>query len=56
MIEMALEGMRELAGVGLRYPIPIHGAEHDPSAALGRAYPQTAESRGRKSREQSQAS
>ncbi|MEE9202175.1 MAG: DUF169 domain-containing protein, partial [Dehalococcoidia bacterium] len=53
MVEQALEGMRELAGVGLRYPIPIHGAEHDPSAALGRAYPQTAEKRAQKSRERS---
>ena len=48
MVEKALVGMRELAGVGLRYPIPIHGAEHDPGAALGRAYPQTAEKRAKK--------
>jgi len=39
MVERAIEGMRRLSAVGLRFPIPFHGAEIDPSSALSRAYP-----------------
>jgi uncharacterized protein (DUF169 family) len=39
LLEKALEGMQKLSAVGLRLPIPFHGAEGDPSAALAFAYP-----------------
>ncbi|MEE8397967.1 MAG: DUF169 domain-containing protein [Desulfobacterales bacterium] len=39
LVETALEGMRRLSAVGLRLPIPIHGAEGDPQIALSAAYP-----------------
>ena len=41
----AVEGMRELATVGLRSPIPVWGAECDPLPTLARAYPALAERR-----------
>lgn len=39
MVSQAVEGLNILSKLGLRLPIPLHGAEHDPSPALGRAYP-----------------
>jgi len=39
LIETALEGLRRLSAVGLRLPIPFHGAEFDPAPALALAYP-----------------
>lgn len=39
MVQTAIDGLKKLSAVGLRMPIPMHGAEHDPSPALGRAYP-----------------
>lgn len=39
MVEKAIEGLRKLSAVGLRLPIPFHGAECDPSPALAAAYP-----------------
>jgi len=39
MVQTALEGMKRLSAVGLRLPIPIHGAEGDPQTALSAAYP-----------------
>ncbi len=45
LVEKAVEGMRKLAAVGLRMPIPIHGAECDPSPALAAAYPESSEYR-----------
>jgi len=42
LVETAIEGMKRLSAVGLRLPIPIHGAEHDPRPALARAYPKSA--------------
>ncbi len=38
-LEIAIEGLQRLSAVGLRYPIPIHGAECDPGPALSKAYP-----------------
>ncbi len=37
-LEIAIEGLRQLSAVGMRYPIPIHGAECDPLPSLARAY------------------
>ena len=39
LVETAVEGLRKLSKVGLRLPIPFHGAEFDPSQALAMAYP-----------------
>ncbi|MBW2202067.1 MAG: DUF169 domain-containing protein [Deltaproteobacteria bacterium] len=39
LVETALEGSRRLSKVGLRLPIPFHGAEFDPEPALALAYP-----------------
>jgi uncharacterized protein (DUF169 family) len=39
LVEKAIEGMLKLSAVSLRLPIPLHGAEHDPKAALSLAYP-----------------
>ena len=39
LVKTAIEGMHQLSAVGLRLPIPIHGAEHDPEPSLTRAYP-----------------
>jgi len=46
MVEKAIEGMHGLSRAGLRYPIPFHGAECDPGAALGRAYPGSQPAKG----------
>ena len=37
-VARAIEGLRGLAKVGLRYPIPFYGSEGDASAPLERAY------------------
>lgn len=39
LVETVLDGLGKLAAVGLRLPIPIHGAEGDPQQALAAAYP-----------------
>jgi len=48
LLDSAIEGMQQLWAVGLRYPIPLYGAECDPLPTLGRAYPQILERRRRK--------
>ena len=39
LMEKAVKGLQKLSAVGLRLPIPFHGAEHDPKSALSAAYP-----------------
>ncbi len=45
MVEKAVLGLEKLSRVGLRFPIPLHGAECDPLPALTRAYPDSAKRR-----------
>ncbi len=45
MIEKAIEGMQKLAALGIRYPIPVYGAECDPLPALSRTDPKLSERR-----------
>jgi len=39
IVGKAIEGMRKLSAVGLRFPIPFYGAECDPSPFLATVYP-----------------
>jgi uncharacterized protein (DUF169 family) len=41
LVEKAIQGMHKLSAIGLRLPIPFHGAEHDPKSALALAYPES---------------
>jgi hypothetical protein len=38
-VSKAIEGLKKLAAVGLKLPIPFHGAECDPLPSLDMAYP-----------------
>jgi uncharacterized protein (DUF169 family) len=51
MIEKAIEGMQKLSASGIRYPIPVYGAECDPLPVLIRGNPKIAERRCVKSSE-----